>query len=267
MTLRNRVSSVVRRWPVLHDLLATVSSQCSGPRLQELVVGTRARERQWSNRHRRAGNDWGDTRHRGGPDEWVLGYWDSRVHAHRAFVMEAIAEYSPTSVLEIGCNCGPNLYLAARRFEDARIAGIDINPAAVEKGRELLAAEGITGVELSVGRADDLGRFQDREFDVVLTDAVLLYVGPDRIDRVMREMLRVARRAVVLSEWHWFDRPAHKDPQGLGIVRRGCWQRDYLALLRRYEAPEQVTITRFPQGAWDDRQWQRYGAVVTAGLG
>ena len=94
-----------------------------------------------------------------------------RLEQRVKFFLRNFLEFSPSSVLEIGSNCGPNLYILARRFPDAELKGIDINSDAVQKGNEWFSDEHISNVKLMVGKADDLQQFQDKSFDVVFTDA------------------------------------------------------------------------------------------------
>ena len=48
-------------------------------------------------------------------------------------------------------------------------------------GNEQLAQEGIPSVRLMVGKADELDQFQNSSFDIVFTNALLIYAGPDKI--------------------------------------------------------------------------------------
>ena len=233
---------------------------------KEFIAGTRAQENMWATRHLHKGSDWKDTSHYGRRDEWVMGYWDSREHSHRQFLVEKIAAFPDiSSILEIGCNCGPNLYRLANKFPEAKIKGIDINPEAVQKGNELLAAESITSVRLSVGKADELGQFPDKSFDVVFTDAVLIYIGPDKISQVIQDMVRIASKALVLMEWHCFE-PSLRDKQALGIRYRGKWQRDYAALLKQFVPEERIEITKITEDVWPDTNWPEVGAVISVAM-
>ncbi len=230
--------------------------------LEERLLGTRLAEKEWATRHLRKGNDWNNAQHLGDNDEWIKGYWDSRDHSHRQFLLEHITKFSPvSSILEIGCNCGPNLYLLARRFPDVKMVGIDINPAAVQKGNEWFAQEGIRNVKLLLGKADELGQFKDKSFDIVFTDAVLIYIGPDKIRKVMEGMLRIARKALVFLEWHSFDSVAN--PRGVYV---GHWMRDYTALLKEFVPQENIHVTKMPEELWSDKYWQKYGGVVEVNL-
>ncbi len=159
-----RIKHRLEQWPVLYRILhksylffalryISFRAYLNRNRLSEL----RAR------RHLREGSD------------WIKRYWESRDASHRPFLIEKIATYSPiSSILEIGCGAGPNLYLLARKFPDAEIRGIEINPIAVQMGNDWLAQEGISNVRLSVGRAEELGEFQDRSFDgeIMIKDAL-----------------------------------------------------------------------------------------------
>ena len=257
MTVITKIGSFLERWPVLHHFAEQVYYTLNYRRLKEYLLGTRAREKEWATKHLRGGADWGESSR----DDWVKSYWDSQEHPHRAFLVERISKFTPNSILEIGCNCGPNLRLLAKKFPDAKIRGIDINPMAVQKGNEWLAQEGISYVKLLEGKADELGQFQDRSFDVVFTDAVLIYVGTDKIKEVMEEMIRITRRVLIFMEWHSFE-PDHKDPYGLGVYHHGNWKRDYIALLKQFVREEQIHVTKITEDIWPEKNWSELGAVI-----
>ncbi len=229
------------------------------------------------------------TRNLNDGDAWIESYWKSRDHPHRSFLIERIYKYSPLhSVLEIGCSVGPNLYNIAKSFPDADVRGIDINSMAVQKGSELLMQEGILNVKLEVGKAQELERFADKSFDVVLTDAVLIYISPEDIKQVVKEMLRIGR-VLILNEWHsfnkWFASLLNKycylklkyqlsrqrfrtlncsfkpKAASLGLFV-GHWVRDYKSLFGEFVPKDKVHITKLPKELWNDKGWRRWGAVV-----
>lgn len=236
-------------------------------------------DKEWSNRHLYDGED------------WIEGYWRSRNHPHRSFLVERICKFSPNSVLEIGCACGPNLYHIAKKFPDAEVRGIDINPIAVEKGNEYFQQGAISNVKLEVGKAQELKQFADKSFDVVFTDAVLIYISPDEIKQVVKEIFRIGR-VLVLNEWHTFNKwlalLLHKyyhlrlkidehlfsrqlfrtlnisfKPKSVSLgLFVGHWVRDYKALFEEFVPKEKVNITKLPKGLWDDKGWQRWGAII-----
>lgn len=259
--MKTRFEMLLKRYPALGHLIETAYYRLSYRRLKEYLLGTRFREMEWATRHLRKGevDDWGK-----GSTDWIRGYWNSQDHRHRPFIIEKAFSFSSvSSILEIGCNCGPNLFLLANKFPKANITGIDINPMAVQKGNEWLAQAGCSNVKLFVGKADELAHFQDKSFDVVFTDAVLIYIGPDRIKEVMKEMIRVARRALILVEWHCFEHE-RKDPYGLGTYHLGFWRRDYVALLKQFIRKERIHVVKIPEDVWTARGWKEFGAVVEA---
>jgi hypothetical protein len=222
--------------------------------MKERLLGTQVKEREWATRHLREGG------------EWIKSYWEPQKHSHRYYLIEKISRYSPIStVLEIGCNCRPNLYLLAKKFPHAHMVGIDINPAAIQKGKEWLAQEGISNVKLVVGKADELQAIPDKRFDIVFTDAVLIYIGPDKITKVVKELIRIARRALILVEWHYFE-AWEKDPRGLGVYHCGNWKRNYVALLRQFVGEEQIHLTKITDDIWPDKNWSKVGAVIEVAL-
>jgi ubiquinone/menaquinone biosynthesis C-methylase UbiE len=141
-------------------------------------------DKEWANRHVY-------------DEKWIESYWKSRNHPHRIFLAERIGRFSPIrSILEIGCASGPNLYNIAKKFPTAEVRGIDINPLAVQKGNEWFRQEGISNVKLEVGKAQELTQFADKSFDVVFTDAVLIYISPDEIEQVVSSSHRSGGSAV-----------------------------------------------------------------------
>lgn len=174
-------------------------------------------------------------------------------------MLERIAKLAPvSSILEVGSSSGPNLYHLAKMFPNAHIRGVDINPYAIEYGNKRLTEEGISNVKLSVSKADELGQFKDQEFEVTLTMGLLICIGPDKIERVIKDLIRVTRRAVFMMEWHYF-KSKGKDSHALGVYHKEFWTRDYAALLKRFVREDQVRVTKLPEewGFWTD-----FGALV-----
>lgn len=245
-----------------HPLLYNFAEGCYGifRSAKFKLYGTKSDEKYWAERHlqesERKQDDWGK-----GNDNWITGYWNSINHPHRKILTDAIANFKPSSILEIGCNCGPNLRILAKIFPEAKILGIDINPEAVQKGNELFKQESLLNVVLTECKADELLRFNDHSFDIVFTDAVLIYLGPDKIEKVIKEMLRVSSKAIVLMEWHDFE--SKHNP--LGKYKRH-WVRDYKTLLKEFVSADKIRIKKLPDNLWTDKNWQRFGAIIEASL-
>ena len=165
------------------------------------LSGTKFLEENWARRPSSDKSDWGDSK-----ESWVEGYKESINHPHREYFIEQISECSPfCTVLEIGSNCGPNLYLLAKKFPGVQFYGIDINSEAIEFGKKWFENEGINNIKLSTGFADDLHDFPDKSIDIIFTDAILIYIGPDKIEKVFSEFFRVAKNSIILCEWQNFN--------------------------------------------------------------
>lgn len=220
---------------------------------RDKFLQTRGKQRFWAKRH---------LSRREKDNGWIKRYWDTRYSPHRLFLVEKIAKYYPFSnILEIGCNCGPNLFLISKRFPEIHVAGIDINPVAIEIGRQLLSSEGIPNAKLEVGDFTSLGKIQDRSYDICLTDAVLIYVAPDTIRSAIKELIRIARKAVILVEWH--TDAEYSDKYSLGVYHFGCWKRNYVSLIKNFTSPDKTVIaTKIPKSIWPSQNWEDLGFIL-----
>jgi SAM-dependent methyltransferase len=163
-----------------------------------------------------------------------------------------------TSVLEIGCGCGANLEVIARRAASLRLVGVDISPASIAVGRERFAELGLGGVTLVEGQADNLSVFADASIDVVFTDAMLLYIGPDKIQTCIEEMRRIARRAIILLEMHM-------DGIGSdGFYTRDGFIRDYRELCKQLS--NDIKLIRMPTEKRPAGRWPKYGTLIEVTL-
>ncbi|MFC1908805.1 class I SAM-dependent methyltransferase [Chloroflexota bacterium] len=242
--MKQRVVQAITRWPRLYNLVSKLYFALQFSHLLELVVGTKAREKQWAGR------------------TIAASYWNNRNLPSKHFLTERIAAFSPVnSILELGCASGPSLYLLAKKFPESRIVGIDINQPAVEYGNSQFAQEGISNVTLITGKADTLEELPHKTFDIVFTNALLIYIGPDKIKSVIEGMLRIADKALVLMELHCFE-PGTKDLSGRSFYQAGNWVRDYVALLKQFIPEEQIRVTKIPEDVWPVEPWKESGAVI-----
>ena len=184
--------------------------------------------------------------------DWVEDYWGSQSHPHRQLVVDAIGHLEPfTSILEVGCNCGPNLAVLRNKFqylEDSKLAGIDISPDAIRKAATMLPA-----LRWFCGSMNPLP-FYDGEFDIVLSDAALMYIAPDEIEATIDELSRVAGKAIVLLEW---DNRSTK-----GVVKNFHWARNYAKLLKQRGFT--VTKVKIAPEVWPAEGWAKNGYLYTA---
>lgn len=209
------------------------------------IIGTKFEERRWTSKSSSYANG-SNTLH----------------HPHRSYLVTKISNfYQIKSLLEVGCGDGPNLFLLSTKFPEAKLSGVDINPWSVENGNEWLKREGLLNINLSVGKADELEKFLDNSFDIILTDAVLMYIGPDKIRKIMSEMIRIARQGLIFVEWHSFD-----SQNSLGIYERH-WRRNYEVLLKEINPNINVNVFKLPDGGgFNDELWKKCGALIEVKL-
>ena len=238
--MKERIKKILKDYPLIYNFTQKLYWKVQIFRAN--IFGTSLIEKKWINRP---------------PSELSQIY-----HSHRKFLVNRISLLNPKSILEIGCNWGPNLYLIAKKFPQCKIKGIDINSEAIEIGNKLFKKEKISNVKLSIGKADEPNQFQDKSFDIVFTDAVLIYIGPDKIKKVIREMIRITRKALIFVEWHDGDQKW----SGKYNAHVGVWQRNYSDLLRNFVAENQITISKIPEELWPDENWQKYGYIIEVKL-
>lgn len=166
----------------------------------------------------------------------------------RKLFIGTISAYFPfDNALEIGCASGPNLYLLAKKFPRVRFYGIDISKKAIETGQNYFKKEDIKNVFLESGKAKDLKKFQDKSIDIIFTDAVLVCIGPDKINSVIKEIFRVAKKAIIFCEWHT------DSPKSLYIDN---WVHNYKLLLTNFVSDKKIKISKIPKslgsGTWGE---------------
>lgn len=101
------------------------------------------------------------------------------------------------SILELGCGTGVvTRELARIAGRNGRVVGIDVSAALLNYARGRSVAGGVT-VEYMIGDAYKLA-FDDNSFDA--SCCVTLFAHLHNLERVVREMIRVARRTVMLLD-------------------------------------------------------------------
>ncbi|MBA4320653.1 MAG: hypothetical protein C0412_19850 [Flavobacterium sp.] len=178
-------------------------------------------------------------------------------HPHRKFLIDIISKYySFDTVLEIGCASGPNLYLLAKKFPETKFYGIDISKKAIKIGRDFFKKENTNNVFLETGKAENLKRFQDKNIDIIFTDATLIYEGPDKIDLAVKEIFRVAKKVIILCEQH---------SDSTSSFYKDHWIHNYRSLFSNFIPEEKIKITKLSVDIWDG-DWGKLGYIIEVNL-
>jgi SAM-dependent methyltransferase len=96
--------------------------------------------------------------------------WDERIGPERLAPLRAAfdrLDRSPARILDLGTGTGKAARLAAERFPEADVVGVDLAPVMIERARDLLPPELDGRVRYEVADASELP-FADGEFDLVV---------------------------------------------------------------------------------------------------
>jgi S-adenosylmethionine-diacylgycerolhomoserine-N-methlytransferase len=186
---------------------------------------------------------------------WVESYIskESINHPHRKILIDTISKYYPfDSALEIGCASGPNLYLLSKKFPEIKLYGIDISKKAIEIGKKKFNEEKISNVILETGNPSNLKKFFNKSIDIVFSDACLIYLSPKKINSVVGEMVRIAKKAIILCEQH----SDHSNS-----FYNDNWIHNYKLLFGKFVSSEKIKFTKIPKEIWGG-DWGKFGYII-----
>jgi ubiquinone/menaquinone biosynthesis C-methylase UbiE len=172
---------------------------------------------------------------------------------------------SGAQVLDVGCGVGTTAIALAQRFS-AQVTAVDISPLMLERARSRVHAAGVADL-VTVEQGDILAlRFSEHGFDVVLAEAVTMFV--DRLPAA-RELVRVCRPGgcVLATEFLW-RRPPSDDARRifLGEVCPGMsfdTAEEWVSIYRQ-AGLEEVKITTGPFAMMTPRGFIRDEGAVNS---
>jgi spore coat polysaccharide biosynthesis protein SpsF len=184
---------------------------------------------------------------------WAGDFGDAYIERNRdaasgrgEFWSEQLTRLGVTSALEIGCNIGGNLGWIAQILGPDNVAGVDVNPRAIE-----ILRERVPGVDARVTTGTDLP-FGDAAFDLVFTSGVLIHQDPEtQLEPMMREAYRVADRYVLAGEYYADEltEVPYRDQEG------ALFKQDFGGLYQRLFPDLTLVQDGFlspKEGRWDD---------------
>ena len=152
-------------------------------------------------------------------------------------------------MLELGCSCGPNLALIQKAYPAINLAGIDVDQRLVD-----WAVRELRTIDVRVGNITKLP-WDTQSVDVILVDAVLMYLTDDELKPALEEIERVARKAVIVIDR--FDKSVE------GVRSGDVRARNYKQLLegRGFTvAVKKLTSKDWPDGVG----WKKSGTLFVA---
>lgn len=135
--------------------------------------------------------------------DWKEAYQSTVNHPHRHLLVQILKQIPFLSLWEVGVGGGANLIRIVMEMPGKQLGGSDVSEDAIA-----LCQETFKGGIFRVESGDDM-LMSDKSTDVILTDMALIYVGPMKIDKYLKEFKRIARSYVVFCEFHsdsWWER-------------------------------------------------------------
>jgi len=124
-----------------------------------------------------------------------MGY-DPTTLKHRELLVETIEKYFPfETILDVGCATGADLSLIEMVMPTTQRTGFDVEEDNVTEARQKLKAN-IFKEDLRT----HLENIPDKSFDVVFSNGVIMYIQGEYQKKALENMLRIAKKAVILSE-------------------------------------------------------------------
>lgn len=122
--------------------------------------------------------------------------WRALHHVHRA-----LPEQASISLLDVGTGSADIplalLHRASASNLGLEVTATDVRPEIVDHARRLVGTHPALGIELTAG--DTLG-YASASFDIVHASLVVHHLEPPEVARLLAEMGRVARHAVVIND-------------------------------------------------------------------
>ncbi len=213
-------------------------------RIADKLFGTKADELFWRFRHLIHDKNWAEN--------YISP--EALEHSHRKLLLQKMSQYAPLDkVLEVGCASGPNLILLSKKLPKTDFWGIDVSGKAIAVGKKYINEHNVPNIRLETGSAEAVKNFRDKSFDVVFTDAVMIYIGPEKIQEILKEMVRVAKKAIILVEW-WSEKPY--------AYEADHWAYNWKLLFEK-AGISNLKITRLTDDSWKG-EWAKRGCIVEA---
>lgn len=147
---------------------------------------------------------------------------DGRGKTLASHLLSRWPDFSPSSILEMGCGIGASTVPLAETFPDAQVHGIDVG-ASVLRYAHARAESLNAAVHFRQGDAEH-APYPDESFDCVYSCALFHETSPEAIPNIIRESMRLLRPGGVVAH---LEVPQRYDEVSLWTQVRGEVERDY----------------------------------------
>ena len=116
------------------------------------------------------------------------------------FADDTLAEMGPRRILDVACGAGANVYHMLKRWPEAQVTGIDLDPELIAFAESKVPSEFAPRCRYEQGNLFELdAKFVTREFAVTTMMQTLLLFGPDDYADVLRSLMKVTSEWIFLS--------------------------------------------------------------------
>ncbi len=183
-------------------------------------------------------------------NRWKEIYLDTILSPHREYLINLILNNKDIKkILELGCGDGVNLRLISKKNNFIETHGVDINKFNIKRAA-LLNAKFNLNINFYHGNIKKLKMFEDNKFDIVFTDATLLYIDNNNIKKTIEEAIRVSRNKIFFFEQNTDRRTFYNDK----------WVHNYAHLLKKILTIHTFKIHEISDGRKDD--WAKFGKII-----
>ena len=169
---------------------------------------------------------------------------------HRKFLINLILQKKNIKkILELGCGDGVNLRIIAKKNKTIDLHGIDINKTVIKKAISAINKL-YFNIKLIYGNMKNLKKYKNNEFDVVFTDAALMYVDNRNIYKILNEIFRISRSKVFICEQHTDGKHFYNDK----------WVHNYKEIIHRISKNHLIRIHKIKDNRAGD--WEKFGNII-----
>lgn len=149
----------------------------------------------------------------------------------------------PRSIMEIGSNCGPNLFTVGNSNPEINLIGLDINSEACRIGREYAETKKIKCefYQCDIQNHQQLGNIiMSKSPDSIFTFATLMLIPPKRITEIMTLLISSVDNLILIEQMN-FGIASRLFRSGFPTFSQPYWSRDYMLIIE--EIVKEMNVT------------------------
>ena len=178
--------------------------------------------------------------------------------SERATLIEVLLNDQDNNFLEIGFGYGQNLHILRDLLGPDNVYALELKEERIDATKPNL--EDLKFLKANIKKLP----FKSNSVDVVFTSAVLLYLEPDEIETALAELVRVAKKRVVLLEQ---ESKGEEGEMSGGVVGGTYWVRNYKEILSTMAGVKEIKQHDIKNPRWPVESWEALGVVLEVKVG